>query len=550
MSGTGPGPLGPLRRGDLAILALLAAVFFTWLGRVELLGPDEARHAEIAREMLVRGAYLTPELHGVPYHDKPAAFYWLVAGSLAAFGTNEFAARLPSVIASLLTVFLTARFIARYASRWAASLVAIALATTPVFVALGRYGILDMTLAASLTAAFTTLGAWWIEHSRRTPYAFYAFIGIAVLIKGPVAIAQAAIALITLVVLAHRDPTRSSADTRQALAPLRGLLTIAVVAAPWYLAAAAARPDYIGDFLLAHNLERFTGAGPGAEHAEPWWYYAATLPLVLLPWTPWVAAALARMAGRREHSDLEMFCAVWAISLAAVYLPAQSKLVTYMLPVLVPLLCLGALRGAAGARDGGAAFERAGQWARRWALGFAALTTAAATAACVFVLAEHAALVGRLWVTLPALAALPVVANLPRRAGAQRFAAATAASALALLVIAYGLAGDVVGHYKGMRSLAAVLEHELPAEMQLRTFRAPPHAATFYTGRVVPGVATPAHAVALLRAEAPAALVLRRRHLARLGRPLPAGVIERWASPGGMVLLSNTDSRQSASENN
>ena len=68
---------------SLAILVLLAAacIFFAGLGDYPLLDPDEGRYAEIPREMIESGDYITPHLNYVKYYEKPPLYYWLTAGS-------------------------------------------------------------------------------------------------------------------------------------------------------------------------------------------------------------------------------------------------------------------------------------------------------------------------------------------------------------------------------------------------------------------------------------------------------------------------------------
>ena len=68
--------------------------------------PDETRYAEIPREMLVSGDWMSPRLAGVRYFEKPVLGYWMNAASMGLFGDNRFAARLPSVLSVGLTALL------------------------------------------------------------------------------------------------------------------------------------------------------------------------------------------------------------------------------------------------------------------------------------------------------------------------------------------------------------------------------------------------------------------------------------------------------------
>ncbi len=78
--------------------------FYLWgIGSLPLVGPDEPRYAEVAREMFVRRDWITPALGGLPWFEKPALLYWMTIASYRVFGVNEFAARLGPAICGLLT---------------------------------------------------------------------------------------------------------------------------------------------------------------------------------------------------------------------------------------------------------------------------------------------------------------------------------------------------------------------------------------------------------------------------------------------------------------
>jgi hypothetical protein len=91
-------PLTAARSGTIAVFALACLLFFSSL-RAPLLEPQEARYAEIPREMLASGDLVVPRLNGLPYFEKPPLLYWANAASLRLFGETPFAARLPTRLA-------------------------------------------------------------------------------------------------------------------------------------------------------------------------------------------------------------------------------------------------------------------------------------------------------------------------------------------------------------------------------------------------------------------------------------------------------------------
>ncbi|NTV76298.1 MAG: phospholipid carrier-dependent glycosyltransferase, partial [Holophaga sp.] len=79
--------------------------------------PDEARYAEIPREMLASADWLTPRLNQVLYFEKPPLQYWLSAISMKAFGLHAFAARLPLALATLITLWCAWKLATRLGAR-------------------------------------------------------------------------------------------------------------------------------------------------------------------------------------------------------------------------------------------------------------------------------------------------------------------------------------------------------------------------------------------------------------------------------------------------
>ena len=316
------------RRGaGLAVVALAALLLGTSLGRLDLLNPDEGRHAEIAREMLASGHYVTPYLHGQPYGDKPVLFHWMVAASLACFGANAAAARLPSVLAALLVVALVARGLGDPRERGASRVAALLLATTPAFVALGRFVIIDMTLAATLTVALLGLGRWWLAPHPRvgSPWIFYAALGVGCLAKGPVALVLGFGVAAAFWIVDRERPSLGE------LRPLAGTALVLAVAAPWYLAAWFDRPEYVTGFLGDHNIGRFLGAG-GFTHREPWYYYLIAVPLALLPWSVGLPRAVVDAARSASGDRQSRFLLCWIGVVVAFFSLSTTKLLTYALP--------------------------------------------------------------------------------------------------------------------------------------------------------------------------------------------------------------------------
>jgi len=162
-------------RRDLAVLALLGALLFLpGLGRRDLWNPDEARYAEVAREMRLLGHWSVPRLNGEVYAQKPPLFFWLILASSGLTGgeVTEVSARLPSALAAIGALLLVFRIGERLFNRRAAWLAAVAFATCFKVLWQGRFGQIDMLLTG-----LVTLGVWfWVRgYTERRPGLYYFF---------------------------------------------------------------------------------------------------------------------------------------------------------------------------------------------------------------------------------------------------------------------------------------------------------------------------------------------------------------------------------------
>ena len=92
------------KRAWVVLLAAVCGAYLYGLGSVPLVGPDEPRYAQVAREMYARGDWVTPTLAGRDWFEKPALLYWLMAAGYRALGVTELAARLGSALAGLATI--------------------------------------------------------------------------------------------------------------------------------------------------------------------------------------------------------------------------------------------------------------------------------------------------------------------------------------------------------------------------------------------------------------------------------------------------------------
>ncbi|MGD9581271.1 MAG: ArnT family glycosyltransferase [Vampirovibrionia bacterium] len=218
----------------LATIIVLSIVLFIFkLWGFSLFDVDEPRYAEAAREMIESNNWITPYFNYVVRFDKPVLFYWLIAFSYKIFGVSEFAARLPSAIMAFLIVLSVYFFGRKHISRKFGFISSLILLTSLQFIGLARMSITDMTLSAficfMLLSGFTAskeIGLkrtlWW--------YAFYIFMGLGTLTKGPVVPALAVIVLWPYFIL-----TGQFMEVFRTCRLYTGILIYLLIAAPWYI---------------------------------------------------------------------------------------------------------------------------------------------------------------------------------------------------------------------------------------------------------------------------------------------------------------------------
>lgn len=328
----------------LLLAAFCGFLFFFGLAYFGLVGADEPRYAQVAREMLARHDWITPTLGGQPWLEKPALYYWQTMIAYRIFGVSDWAARLGSAVDATLVVVAVYLFLRRFRSvPHAAGLQlpgfhldgALMTASASGVIGFARAASTDMPLAAMFTIAMLAWYSWYETAAKRYLAAFYLFLGLATLAKGPVALFFAAV--VVLLFAAAKGDYRLVARTWW----LPGIALFGVVAFPWYIAVQLRNPEFFRVFILQHNLTRF--GKDLYHHTAPFWYYLPVVLLGLVPWTIFVIAAFVE-SGRawwtekkemlRSEDALPAFLMIWLVVPVIFFTFSASKLPGYILPAL------------------------------------------------------------------------------------------------------------------------------------------------------------------------------------------------------------------------
>ena len=345
-------------RRTAAIAALLIAV--VWLGALGLRGlfsPDEGRYAEIPREMLASGDWVTPRMNGLKYFEKPPLQYWATAAAYALFGENEWSARLWPALAGLAAALAAAWSAARVFSPRAGLVAGVVLASSWAYVLAGQYLTLDMSLTGLLGVALALFVA--AQHDgadarlrRRAMLCAWACVALALLTKGLVALVLPGFAVVAYVVV-QRDP--------RLLLRLHlggGLLVMLALTLPWFALVQSRNPEFFQFFFIEEHFRRFTV--PGHNRPGPWWYFIPVGVLGMLPWTVAALVAMGRAAkpgaapsapdARAKPFHPERFLLAWALAIFVFFSISRSKLPAYVLPAFPALAMLAGLELARGGR--------------------------------------------------------------------------------------------------------------------------------------------------------------------------------------------------------
>lgn len=331
-----------MKRAILPLALLFVVVYFAPLGVRPLYSPDEARYAEIPREMLVSGDWIVPHLDGLRYFEKTPLGYWMTAASFLVFGLNGFAARLPSAAAVGLTALILVMLARRWvAGRYAGPLAAAAYLTSILVYVLGTVDTPDALLTLWLTAALACfIHALLLQPGR--PQRLFLVLGgvscgLAVLTKGFLGLAVPVMVLAPGLIVERRwreIPRLAWSPVLAALATM----------APWAVWVQLREPDYWRYFIWVEHLARFLDPQAMSLHAEPVWFFLPVLAVGQLAWLPWIPAVISGYRGRAgARSPLIRWAVLWAAIPFAFFSASGGKLPSYILPCVPPLALLVAI---------------------------------------------------------------------------------------------------------------------------------------------------------------------------------------------------------------
>ncbi|WP_321902144.1 glycosyltransferase family 39 protein [Paraburkholderia tropica] len=328
----------PLNRSAILLLIVaLAVIWFLPLGWRHLLPSDEGRYAEMAREMLATGDWITPRYNGYKYFEKPPLQTWMNALTFAWFGIGEWQARLYTALTGFAGVLLVGFTGARVFNAATGFFAAVVLACAPYWNLMGHFNTLDMalsfwmelTLCALLLAQRPNLPR---NTARLWMWVCWGAMALAVLSKGLVGLILPG-AVLVLYTLISRDWA-----LWKRLYLVSGLIVFFAVVSPWFVLVQERNPEFFNFFFIVQQFQRYLT--PAQNRPGPFYYFVPVMLVGLLPWLS-VSVQSVRHALRTPRQPNGFapvtLMLVWSAFIFLFFSASHSKLISYTLPIAPPL---------------------------------------------------------------------------------------------------------------------------------------------------------------------------------------------------------------------
>ena len=344
-----------LRIAPVLLILIGSLLLFTpFLGTVHLFDWDEINFAEAAREMVVTGNYQLVQVDFQPFWEKPPLFIWLQALSMKVFGINEWAARLPNVLAAFATFLLLYRIGTRHIAPMAGWIMVLVYAGSLTPHLYFRSGIIDPVFNLFMLLAIYQLYLSSLEantsNNRHIHFLLAGlFTGLAVLTKGPVGLLIVGLSALVYSIV---DRFRGFPGFGELFS---ALLAFSLVVSVWFVPEWIRHGNWFMEKFIAYQVDLFKGNMEA--HAQPFWYH---IPVLLLGCFPASILALVNFridtARNRETNLMHrwMQAVFWVVlivfSLSKTKIVHYSSMCWFPLGFFAALTLLDVFRGKPGMR--------------------------------------------------------------------------------------------------------------------------------------------------------------------------------------------------------
>ena len=324
-----------LNTGSFRLLVVAVALWLAMMAGIRpLMLPDEGRYVGVAWEMVTSGDWLVPHLDGMPFFHKPPLFYWISALGLSIFGATEWAARVASLLAGIVSAGGLYLFLRRYRSSKLATMATVILVTQPMFFAGTQFANLDMLVASMISLTILSGADAIFRLEGKLPFRSamvrtFALAALGVLAKGLIGIVLPGGVLLCWLLW------RRSWQFLWTLIWPVGSLVFLALGLPWFVLMQHFYPGFFDYFVIYHHFQRF--AETGFNNQMPLWFYVPVILLGAFPWSPWIGRIFNKAYWQdTEQGPMRSLMAIWLLLILVFFSLPSSKLVGYILPVLSP----------------------------------------------------------------------------------------------------------------------------------------------------------------------------------------------------------------------
>ncbi len=325
----------------MKLYRLTPSIFFVALvffmggnGLLAITDPVESNYALTAKEMVQSGNWLSPQIYGHFWYDKPIMIYWFIALGYKIFGIADWVARLPGALFGALSVAMMYQGMRSSTNRWVISLLSAAVLGTSLMFWVVAHGIVtDMILLFATAGTILYSYRGLVEDKPNAMIGAYMFAAIGVLTKGPVAIV-----LPGLILLIFAGFMRSTTMLKR-IFNWKGILLFLLISMPWYIYMYNTHGQaFLDGFLGLNNVTRATES----EHPEDnfWWYYIVIFLGAQLPWTG--AIIYGMIKGWKRRTPAYIYHMTWGVGTIILYSLMATKYPLYTFISVIPFSIIGA----------------------------------------------------------------------------------------------------------------------------------------------------------------------------------------------------------------
>ena len=320
------------------VIILSIGIYLFFLGNqgIYITDPVESNYALTASEMVQSGDYISPQIYGMYWYDKPILFYWQLASAFTIFGINEFSARFWPAVMGLIGLLLTYAFTRHLYNAKIAFIASLILETSFEYWLISKAVITDMSLFVFFNAVLVCFYLAYSSEKKQYYYGAYLFAGLATLTKGPIGFL-----LPGLIILVFMLWQRNITELRHMKCAV-GTLIFTFVGGSWYYIMYTIHGTiFLETFLGVHNFLRATVS----EHPKDnvWYYYFVMFIIGFFPWVFTLPLAIKKIWTKRAWPRIDEttgFLIIWILAVFIFYQIVATKYTTYTFPAFLPIAIL------------------------------------------------------------------------------------------------------------------------------------------------------------------------------------------------------------------